>query len=87
MKDNSPSLAEEVQAAIRAEELDESDAQLEESDAEEEDDAKEKGKEKEEKEKGVEEEEPKAATLGARLPPALVADDWNLRYKSLSLVK
>ena len=41
LKDNSPSLAEEVQAAIRAEELDESDAQLEESDAEEEDDAKE----------------------------------------------
>ena len=76
MKDNSPSLAEEVQAAICADELEEGDGQLEESDAEEEeDDAKEKGKEKEEKEKGAEEEEPKAATMGARLPPALVADD------------
>jgi len=72
LQENSPGLAEEVQAAIRAELVEEEDA-LEESDDEEEgEDKKDKGKEKE-KEKEVVAEEP--PTIPMLLPPALVADD------------
>lgn len=77
LKDNTPTLAEEVLAAVRAEQVDDENDLVESDDEDELDESSEKGKEKEkEKEKQVMVEEvvPIVQPM-IRLPPALVADD------------